>query len=134
MECAIQVNNAKPAAEEDVDLQPDTQLNMAASSLEIYMNSQRTNLQELLTPGSDHRSVILYPTEITLESQFFANRSLRINDVQVSMVELETSFRQLFHLNLLASKISAEMEPIKQIFQRIGTKTEFKVPKDRVNQ
>jgi hypothetical protein len=57
------------------------------------MNSARTNLLEVLKPGCANRVMLLYPTDATLESQFFTNRNLRINDVQVSMIEFETSFR-----------------------------------------
>lgn len=92
LESGLQVDNGRPVAEEG-DLQADSQLNVCVAGLEVYMNSQRTNLVDLMTPGSDQRATILYPTEIVVESQFFENRSLRINDMQVSMVELETSFR-----------------------------------------
>ena len=55
-------------ADEDTELQASKQLNVRAISLEIYMNSARTNLIDLMVQGSSNRAVMLYPTEVILES------------------------------------------------------------------
>jgi len=135
IESAFHLNNSKPqqelpdfhaenafaAAAPYEGLQADSHMNLRAGSVEIYMNSARTNLVDLMAPGSKSRAVILYPTEVSVHSQFFSKRNLRVNDVQISMVEFETSFRQLFSLSLLMTKLASELEPIKQIFERINS-------------
>ena len=56
--------------------------------------------------------MILYPTDIQIEQQFYKQKNLWINDVTSSMIELELSFKQIFFLALLSSRIFDSFKPV----------------------
>lgn len=69
---------------------------------------------------NDKRLMILYPTDIAVEQQLYKHKNLWINDVTSSMIELELSFKQIFFILLLGSKIAEAFKPVIQVVDHMG--------------
>ena len=67
----------------------------------------------------DNRIMLLYPTVISIEQQFYGQKNLRISDITVSIIEFEISFKQTFFLKLLFEKIFEAFKPVMQVFEHI---------------
>ena len=84
---------------------PDSQLVAKIQGLQIYL------LQS--DPGAcERRLMLLYPVDCTVEQHFYSQKNLCINDLSLSMVEMELSFKQAFCLLLMGSKIVEAFKPV----------------------
>ena len=94
-------------SEENENFLPDSQLSASLAGLQVYVNKQRTSFKHFMSVSksleideniskNDMISMLLYPTVVSIEQQFFSSRKLLINDIQVSIIEFETSFKQIF--------------------------------------
>jgi len=66
--------------------------------------------------------MLLYPTDVSLEQQFYSQRNFKITDVAVSLVEFEISFKQVFFLQLLGEKLTEQFKPLSQIIEHAMSK------------
>ena len=67
--------------------------------------------------------MLLYPTDIVLGQHFYSQKNLSMIDIQVSLIEFETSFKQVFLFHLLFKKILDACKPVTQIFEYIDSKS-----------
>ena len=72
-------------------------------------------------PQQDQKLMLLYPVDILLGQHFYKARNLSMFDIQVSLIEFETSFKQVFTFHLLFKKIVEACKPVTQIFEFIDT-------------
>lgn len=56
--------------------------------------------------------MLLYPTDVILGQQFYSQKNLQMIDIQVSLIEFETSFNQVFMFHLLFKKIHDALRPV----------------------
>ena len=74
--------------------------------------------------------MLLYPTDMVFGQQFYSQKNLSMMDIQVSVVEFETSFKQVFLYQLLFKKIIDASKPVMQIFEFIDSQSSAKAAKD----
>jgi len=70
--------------------------------------------------------MLLYPTDMVLGQQFYSQKNLKMIDINVSLIEFETSFKQVFAYQLLAKKILDACKPVTQIFEHIDSQSSLK--------
>ena len=73
--------------------------------------------------------MLLYPTDVMLGQQFYTQKNLQMIDIQVSLIEFETSFKQVFMFQLLFKKILDACNPVTQIFEYIKNSQSTKARK-----
>ena len=88
-------------------------MNARVLGLSVYLNQKSTSLAEVT--DFDNKVMLLYPTEVSVEQQGYKQKNLKINDIAVSLVEFEISFKQVFFLKLLSMKIADSLTPISRI-------------------
>jgi hypothetical protein len=108
--------NVAQSEEDDLVHQPDSTFYLSLEGLQIYLNQTRATMGDLIL-GNLKKQMLLYPVDVQVEQKFYTAKNFSQLDVDVSLVEIEVSFKQLFFMSCLAQKIQDAVKPFQQVLE-----------------